>query len=68
MACSLSTGLLRLSCRMGTDEASYFITFGGIVPGGRMRSSVWQIAVTCATAMSILTLGWKYNRMIDTPL
>ena len=53
---------------MGTAEASNFITFGGNVPGGMMRSSVWAMAVTCASAISTLAFGWKYTRMTETPL
>ena len=44
---------------MGTLEASYLMTLGGNIPGGRMRSMVCDDAVTCAIAISTLALGWK---------
>ena len=44
---------------MGTLEASYLRILGGVVPGGKIRSSVCEMAVTWARAMSIFTLGWK---------
>src|SRR5271155_2561679 len=40
---------------------------GGVAPGGNIRSRVWLIAVTCATACSILTLGWKKTLMTAKP-
>ena len=44
---------------MGTLDASYLRTLAGNMPVGMLRSAVCMVAVTCATAMSILTLGWK---------
>src|SRR5229473_557104 len=35
------------------------MTRGGVVPGGSPRNTVWQIAVTCVTAMEMLTEGRK---------
>ena len=32
-----------------------------------MRSSVWLIAVICATAASIFVPGWKYTRITAAP-
>ena len=32
---------------------------GGVAPGGICLSSVCEIAVTCALAVAILTVGWK---------
>ena len=33
--------------------------YGGVMPGGMIFSIVWQVAVTWATAASILAPGWK---------
>ena len=44
---------------MGTLAASYFSTLAGNIPGGIWRSAACMVAVTCATAISILTFGWK---------
>ena len=44
---------------MGTLEASYLMMLGGVVPTGKGRSRVWEMAVTCASASSTLALGWK---------
>ena len=40
---------------------------GGVVPGGSGRSSVCEIAVTCATAASMLAPGWKKTLITPTP-
>src|ERR1035438_10779027 len=60
-SCSLSVLLSSPSCRMGTLEASYLMMLGGVVPGGKMRSSVCAMDVTCESATSTLALGWKYR-------
>ena len=44
---------------MGTDDASNLSTLGGKVPGGKMRSSVCEMAVTWESATATLALGWK---------
>ena len=44
---------------MGTLEALYCRMSGGVVPSGSWRSCVCAMAVTCATALAMLTLGWK---------
>jgi len=41
---------------------------GGVVPGGRMRRSVWVIDVTWATPASTLAPSWKKTLMTETPL
>jgi hypothetical protein len=38
-----------------------------VVPGGIVRSSVWETAVTCATAAAICVFGWKYTLITPTP-
>src|SRR3979490_79054 len=43
------------------------MTSGGVVPGGRPRSTVWQIAVTFVTAMEMLTEGRKKTLMTAIP-
>ena len=40
---------------------------GGVAPGGKTLNSVWLMAVTCATACSIFTLGWKKTLIAATP-
>ena len=47
------------SCTTGVDDAVYVITSGGTVPAGSPRSTVWHIAVTCVSAIEMLTVGWK---------
>ena len=37
---------------------------GGVVPGGSWRSCTWLMAVTWATALAMLTWGWKKILMI----
>ena len=51
---------------MGTLEALNWRTSGGVVPGGSCRSCVCAMAVTCATALATLTLGWK--KILMTPM
>ena len=41
---------------------------GGVVPGGMIRSNVWQIEVIWATPASTLAPSWKYTLMTATPL
>ena len=38
---------------------------GGVVPGGSWRSCVWQMAVTCATALPMLHL--RLEEDLDDP-
>src|SRR5208283_1511920 len=52
---------------MGTLEALYWMTSGGVVPGGMLLICVCAIAVTCATAVAMLTFGWKKILMIAMP-
>ncbi len=66
-SCSLSVLLSSPSCRMGTLEASYLMILGGVVPGGKILSSVCAMDVTCESATSTLALGWKYTRVTETP-
>ena len=42
---------------MGTLEALYFRMLGGVVPGGKMRSTVCEMAVTCAEGQIDARLG-----------
>ena len=44
---------------MGTLEALYWMMKGGVVPGGKLRNCTWLMAVTWATALPMLTCGWK---------
>ena len=44
---------------MGTLEASYLMMLGGGVPGGKIRSSVCEMAVICDSATSTFAFGWK---------
>ena len=46
---------------MGTLAASNFRTLPGNMPGGILRTALVICAVTCATAISICTLGWKID-------
>jgi hypothetical protein len=32
---------------------------GGNVPGGNCHRAVWEMAVTCALAVSRLAFGWR---------
>ncbi len=41
---------------------------GGVVPVGNCLSKVWEMAVTCASAISILAFGWKKILMTAMPL
>jgi len=59
ISCSRSVLLASPNWRMGTLAASYFRMFAGNMPGGIWRSDVFIVAVTCATAISTLTFGWK---------
>ena len=56
------------ACRIGTFDALNCRINGGVVPGGRIRSIVWLIAVTCATAASIFAPGWKKTLITEMPL
>jgi hypothetical protein len=35
------------------------MTRGGVVPAGRKRRKVWEIAVVCASAVWMAASGWK---------
>ena len=48
-------------------EALYLMISGGVVPGGNCLSSVCEMAVTCATAVSIFAPGWKKTLMTAMP-
>src|SRR5947209_12448680 len=52
---------------MGTFDAENCKMNGGVVPVGSTRRIVWLIAVTCATAASIRTPGWKKTLMTEIP-
>src|SRR5271168_796504 len=65
--CSLRPRPDKPSCKMGTLEALYWMTRGGVVPCGYCRSAVCEIAVTCATACEILTDGRKKIFTTETP-
>ncbi len=41
---------------------------GGVVPGGICRSTVCEMAVTCAVAASMLAPGWKKILMTAMPV
>ena len=60
--------LLTAICTTGTLVALYRTMNGGVIPGGMTFSSVWQVAVTWATAASIRAPGWKYTRITPTPV
>ena len=51
--------LLTAICTMGTLVALYWTMYGGLMPGGMILSMAWLVAVTWATAASILAPGWK---------
>ena len=55
--CSESVALDRPTCTTGTLDAEYRMTSGGVVPGGSMRSWVWLIATTWASAVCMLACG-----------
>ena len=40
---------------------------GGVVPGGKIRRSVCEMAVICDSATSTFAFGWKYTRVTETP-
>ncbi len=65
--CSESVELDSPTCTTGTLDAEYRMTSGGVVPGGSMRSWVWLIATTCASAVWMLACGWKNNLTTATP-
>ena len=46
---------------MGTLEASYLMMLGGVVPGGKILSSVWAIAVTCERRHFHLGVGLEVD-------
>ena len=50
---------LSASWMIGTLEALYWMMNGGTAPGGIRRRIVCDTAVTCASAASTFTLGWK---------
>src|SRR5437660_12721568 len=52
---------------MGTLDAENCRINGGVVPVGNTRRIVWLIAVTCATAASIRTPGWKKTLITEIP-
>ena len=60
--------LLKPSCTIGVVDAVYVMTSGGVVPGGRPRSTVWHAPVTCVIAMEMLTPGRKKILMTATPV
>ncbi len=62
-----SCGLVSASCTMGTVDASYDSTNGGVVPGGAARSKACDTAVICATASSGFTPCWKKYFTTDMP-
>ena len=53
---------------MGTLDAEYRMMKGGVVPGGACRSTVWEMAVTCAVAASIFAPGWKKILITEMPV
>ena len=53
--CSERLWLLRLIWMIGTLDALYCRMSGGVVPCGNCRNCVCEMAVICATAMSIFT-------------
>src|SRR5580698_591622 len=66
--CSDIFGLLKLYCRMGTDEALYWMINGGCMPGGIRRKTVWAEAVICATAASTDAPGCRNTFTTPIPL
>src|SRR5271156_1433143 len=44
--CSVASGADRPSCKIGTEEALYVMTKGGVIPGGKFHPVLWLIAVT----------------------
>ncbi len=65
--CSGSVWLDRPSCTTGMLEAEYLITSGGVMPGGSCFNCACSIAVTCASAVWMLALGWKKILMTAMP-
>ena len=59
ISASLLVGLPSATCMIGTLDGSYARMIGGVVPTGIRFSTVWEVAVTCATAWSMRTVGWK---------
>jgi hypothetical protein len=51
----------------GTGEAENCITTGGWIQGGSAARIERMEAVTCDSARSMLTSGWKYIRVMVTP-
>ena len=49
----------RVSWRIGTLEALQLMINGGKVLGGNCRRAVWEMAVTCALAVSRLAFGCR---------
>jgi len=66
--CSERVLLPSPSCRIGTFEALNRMIRGGEPPGGSTRVIVWLMAVTWATAASMLVPGWKKTLMTPTPV
>ena len=52
---------------MGTLEALYWRISGGVVPGGLVRRSCCETAVTSAIAAPIWVFGWKKTLITPTP-
>ena len=52
---------------MGTREALYCRMFGGVMPAGNARVSVWEVAVSWAMPDSIRAPGWKKILITDEP-
>ena len=62
------SGLEMPNCRMGTLDALYWITKGGVIPGGRSLSTDCEVAVISATAASTLEPGCKKILMMLIPV
>ena len=52
---------------MGTFDALYCMISGGVMPGGNCRSTVCEMAVTCAVAASMRVPGWKNTFTMPKP-
>src|ERR1700677_979624 len=59
ISCSGMDSLDRANCNIGTLEALYDSTNGGVVPGGADCSCVWDTAMIWANDRSWLAFGWK---------
>ena len=56
-----------MSWTIGTLPALNWMMIGGWIPGGRIRSTVFETELICAIAAPMSVPGWKNTRIIPTP-